>query len=447
MVNLQLVAAFVHRWPLVVAGWSMIIMGGAWFTFALIMAHPWLLLFAGGLTCFALHALVEFRHEGLLPVLPKETEEVLQKPAFELLRDALVVFNKVVADWVRLGLLAGAELDDAEFRQILSELDSQFRRDVFQQPAIHMLPCWAKSLLLGIRENDRDEKHSASRLAAAARAARILMRESSVERRTPSVSGMMSPLGSPARQVTPSAVPGDKGCRTPVSSLFRRDPQAEAPKEEVETGSLFAKLKGRITPRSSSEPRKAQVTQEPSSKAKTSPRDEGVNNNEDVNSAEPVKAQDGTGEQRAPEEPAKPDIPEPPQRVAPRGYSVDYIMELINGMEAGPDSKGPFTQSVALRILNEKMMGLQMQAFKQHSLAQLQPVVTSACSMASVARGAVGAAVTAPWRMAYASVALPFRVGATVLNMVLPTGQAEVPAAGPSCEPTNLDPKFTADSR
>eukprot|EP00929_Paragymnodinium_shiwhaense_P064900 TRINITY_DN32591_c0_g1_i1.p1 TRINITY_DN32591_c0_g1~~TRINITY_DN32591_c0_g1_i1.p1 ORF type:complete len:392 (-),score=65.36 TRINITY_DN32591_c0_g1_i1:121-1296(-) len=99
---------------------------------------------------------------GLLQHLPERFSQQLQRPPFELLRDAHEFILLPIFAWVRVVVLVAAELDDADRATILGELDEEFRKDVFRRPAVRMLPSFVQRFLLGKNWKPRQKKAAAN---------------------------------------------------------------------------------------------------------------------------------------------------------------------------------------------------------------------------------------------------------------------------------------------
>lgn len=139
--------------PFLVASASFAGCGFAWVAMLLIQAYPWLLFFGASAWCLLLHAAFEvYRGGGALSLLPPRAQEAARRPIFEFLHTVVADMAHRWAKWMRVVLLATVDLDDAHRVELFEELDEEFKSEIFQRPAVHLLPLWAQLMLLGSRK-------------------------------------------------------------------------------------------------------------------------------------------------------------------------------------------------------------------------------------------------------------------------------------------------------
>jgi len=81
--------------------------------------------------------------------MPKILVDSLNNSIFELLHLANRLIILPLFDWLRLILLVGFELNEDDRKEILNEMNREFREDVFQRPALRALPICFQQVLLG----------------------------------------------------------------------------------------------------------------------------------------------------------------------------------------------------------------------------------------------------------------------------------------------------------
>mmetsp|Transcript_5861 Transcript_5861/g.12858 ORF Transcript_5861/g.12858 Transcript_5861/m.12858 type:complete len:338 (+) Transcript_5861:105-1118(+) len=133
-------------WIFVVLAWKY-----AWLLQFLAFATTALLLFASSAACFAAFVVRMGLHcqDGLLHFMPAPVVALFDHSVFELLHLANRRIVLPLFDWLRLILLVGFELNEEDRRQILNEMNREFREDVFQRPALRVLPVVVQQVLLG----------------------------------------------------------------------------------------------------------------------------------------------------------------------------------------------------------------------------------------------------------------------------------------------------------
>lgn len=153
--GLRRASALLLKSPLLGLSFVLFGFGGAWAIFSLVQSHPWLVPLSASVACFVLHWGLLLWREGLFHFFPS-LELLLRRPVFELLCSEVAQTKLSGYKWIRLIVLAGVELDEAEHRCILAELSPDFRRRIFQRPAVLVVPAALRSLLLGERSRQYD---------------------------------------------------------------------------------------------------------------------------------------------------------------------------------------------------------------------------------------------------------------------------------------------------
>lgn len=178
--------AFVLRSPLLAISLVSFGCGSAWAFLDLVRSYPWLAPLGLSFVTAVLHWYLLLRRQGVLALFPA-IETALHRPAFELLCGEVTRVKLRGYKWIRLLVLAGVELDEAEHHHILGELSPEFRRRIFQRPAMALASESTRRWLMGQRSQGFDAKEllvSDDELAAHSRqttsSTRILYRSRSV---------------------------------------------------------------------------------------------------------------------------------------------------------------------------------------------------------------------------------------------------------------------------
>lgn len=148
---------------LLIAAW-LFGLGSLWFAIAMCRALPWLPLFAAGTGCLLLRLALGLERHGLLHFLPSGLVpgEMLQRPLFELLADAVSHLAWLACNLLRVGMLLCMNMDEDERMEILEGMDPRFRISIFQVPTGRLLPPAIQRVLVGRRAGKRTARLSRS---------------------------------------------------------------------------------------------------------------------------------------------------------------------------------------------------------------------------------------------------------------------------------------------
>lgn len=135
--------------PLLAASASLALLGLSWAALELCKNHPWLLLIGASAACLLAHCCLLARAGGVRSLLPPWLLDALHRPAFELVRSAGVVLVLNGVNFLRVVLLAMADLSEDQQAQVLAELSTDYKRKCFKRPCIELLPGFLQQLITG----------------------------------------------------------------------------------------------------------------------------------------------------------------------------------------------------------------------------------------------------------------------------------------------------------
>jgi len=135
--------------PLLAASASLALLGLSWAALELCKNHPWLLLIGASAACLLAHCWLIARAGGFRSLLPIWLLDALHRPAFELVRSAGMVLVLNGLNFLRVVLLAMADLSEDQQAQVLAELSTDYKRKCFKRPCVELLPGFLQQLITG----------------------------------------------------------------------------------------------------------------------------------------------------------------------------------------------------------------------------------------------------------------------------------------------------------